>query len=378
MRCAWLAIAVGMSGCSALLGIDNFETAGTVDAATDGIDGALDGVDAPSCFGTLSPICFASPPTGSVLIDGAFDTSTDSRCDVRNQPNGQPQLCVIAGGTILVSTTVVTGSRPLVLVAAIQIDMSVLLDASSRRGGVTGAGADDPACSAASGTNASNGGGGAAGGGLGAAGGAGGLGGNGAAGGAALPTPAITALRGGCRGGEGGDGDDPASGGSAGSSGGAVALIAGTLVRIHANAAIYASGAGGGQGNSNEGSQSRGAGGGGGSGGLIVLDAPSIRNEGTVTANGGGGGGGGDCCSGFPGADGTTTSYMDRAAGGLNEGNNHGGIGGDGGAAVAVAGSAGTAPPGGGGGGGGGGGVGVIWVKGTVTGVQFSPAPTLN
>lgn len=365
------------AGCHALLGIDDFHTeapdAGADDAA---IDAAADAaIDAPSdaltCYGTLKPICFASVPMGNVILTGTLNTTTDPRC-VSYPQTGGPDLCVIAADTVTVQgATVVAGARPLVLVGATRVRVEAFLDASSRRGVVVGAAANPTGCPALAGTAASQGGGGGGGGGgFGVAGGGGGKGGNGATGSAGGPVVSpVTLIRGGCPGGKGGDGETGSAGGG-GDGGGAVVLLSGAMIQVTSTGGVFASGAGGGGASSGP---NRGAGGGGGSGGLLVLEAPAIDVQGTLTSNGGGGGGGGDAGGGQPGDNGTQQSYTQVANGGANEGASHGGPGGDG----AFLGS--TADPGldapNGGGGGGGGGVGVIWVKGTVSGgTKVSPA----
>jgi len=382
VRSAALVLVLVLPGCHVLLGIDDFQTAAPVDGSSDGGDGGPDAptdafvIDTPPgspCFGTLSPVCFATLPTGDLTISGSINTDTDPRCQVRTQPGG-PDLCAIAANNLTVSAAVATGSRPLVLVATQNLVVQGALNVSSARNGTIGAAANVVACAGKAGGNgALSGGGGGAGG---AMGGIGAAGGNAvlAPGGAMGPAVTITAIRGGCAGGRGGNGD-PDSGGPGGSSGGAIALLAGGKITIDATGAVYASGAGG-SANNSQGADD-GAGGGGGSGGLIVLDAPEVVMNGTVTANGGGGGGGGHLGSGSPGNDGSTSNYTQIATGGAGQGGGSSARGGNGGAGTTAA-TAGTGTAiggsGEGGAGGGGGAFGVIWVKGTLTGTRFSPA----
>lgn len=365
-------VVIALSGCHAVLGIDEFHTidAGDIDAPADAE------IDAPSdsltCFGTLKSICFTMPPTGDLMLSGTIDTSTDARC--ANYPQmGGVDLCVIAGATVTAGAVRVQGTKPLVVVGMTMVSITGSIDASSI-GTEVGGGANGAGCTVTTGQAQSSGGGGGGGGGFGVAGAGGGLGANGAMPGPSGAPIGVTQIRGGCPGGKGGDGE-PGSGGRLGASGGAIAVLAGTAIQVAGG--VYASGAGGG-GGSPLGTLNRGAGGGGGSGGLIVLEAPTINVTGTVAANGGGGGGGADAGTGFAGTDGTRMNYNVVPLGGNNEGGTHGGDGGDGGYVGGSA-KAGREPGVGGGGGGGGGGVGVIWVHGALTGSnRFSPVPQMH
>lgn len=373
-----LGLVIALSGCQSILGIDEFHTAGDAgpeaDAAADAPSDA--DIDAPSdsltCFGTLKSICFTTPPSGTVNLSGAFNTSSDARC-VNYPQSGGPDLCVVSAATINAGAMTVQGSKPLVLIATNTINVTGEVDASSSITGSIGPSANGAGCTVTTGGAQTQGGGGGGGGGFGALGGKGGGGAGGGAFGPAGATINVMQIRGGCPGGKGGDGET-GTGGTIGASGGAIALLAGTSITINNTGAVYASGAGGGAGSPS--GANRGAGGGGGSGGLIVLEAPSITVSGTVTANGGGGGGGADAGNGNPGQDGKKASYNVVALGGPNEVGTHGGDGGDGGATVTPA-RDGLLPPNGGGGGGGGG-VGVVWVHGTLTGTRVSPAPQVH
>src|SRR5665647_1823516 len=122
-----------------------------------GADAPIDAfvIDTPPgspCFGTLSPVCFATLPVGDVTISGVINTDTDSRCQVRTQVGG-PDLCAIAGDTVTVVSAgaSVTGSRPLVLVASQYLVVLGTLNVSSTRTTQIGAGANVAACAAANG-----------------------------------------------------------------------------------------------------------------------------------------------------------------------------------------------------------------------------------
>ncbi len=315
-----------------------------------GGSGSDGGVDTPGdgggCYGTgLLKICLTNPaPT--LTLGSAIDTDTEPSCLA-----AYPSVCAIGATELTVSTTVVaTGSRPLVLVAADTLSIAGTLDASSQRGGTSGAGSR-PACTMANGTANNTGAGGGAGGTFGGRGGNGGNGdnqNNNVAGGTSAPVAMQTMLVGGCGGSAGGAGG--AAGGAGGRSGGALYLIAGVQLQIPGH--VFASGAGGDGGSNNSG------GGGGGTGGMIGLDAPTVTVTGSVVANGGGGGGGagnGGGGAGSPGTDGATTNATTAAAGGIGGGG--GTTGGVGTAGSTLSGGSANSSPNGGGGGGGGAGI---------------------
>jgi hypothetical protein len=362
--CLGAAFVVGaahLGGCSKILGIEGFAL--TPDAPPD-----VPGPDAQLCWGSgLAPVCLNAPATGVRVLDTALDTDTLGTCtDLIAQPAG-PELCVIAATQINVSNTVTaTGTRPLMLLATDTIQIGGTLDVSSKRTAAKpGAGANFASCGA--GTAPTNG---TATTGAGGGGGGSfttptlGKGGNGgdsrdSAGvvvnnnGVSGSLLGLTFVRGGCRGQDGGDAG-AAQGGVGGAGGGAVYLLAGTSITVDGN--IYASGAGAAA------SAARAGGGGGGTGGLIGLEAPMIDVKGIVAANGANGSAGGTSVAGGVGADGPTMLYSTRP----------GGVA----ASAPTAGltSAGLST----GGGGGGGGIGIVWVKGTLTGTMISPTPTLN
>lgn len=353
-----------LGGCDQLFGLTHLaEDAGS---ATDGPppDAACPGV------GMLSNLCVES--SSSVTLTAALDTTDDVRCREIPQVDG-PALCVIDGASIVVSEHVqVTGTRPLVLLAATIVEIQQPLDASSKLGVRTGAGA--AACASGNGAAGSG-----TGGGVGAGGGAGGtfghMGGPGGAGQATTTLPAaggapgavtpLTAVAGGCSGGDGGFVLGSAARGGPG--GGAIYVIAGSQIHVAATGSINASGAGGAGGTSNNG------GGGGGAGGFIALDAPSIVLDGEVFARGGGGGGGGgNTASAGPGAE--PSNATAQTPGGAATAGGTGGGDGCGAPAGELGGFTAGATYGGGGGGGG---CGRIRLYGTRTGTAaVNPAPT--
>ncbi|MGE0402172.1 MAG: hypothetical protein AB7T06_36055 [Kofleriaceae bacterium] len=265
------------------------------------------------------------------------------------------------------------GTRPFAIIATGDVE---LVGTSLIEVGMGGAGAQT-ACAnpAKDGEPDSTGAGGGGGGALGADGGHGGDGDSdgdgsaGAEGGVAIAAP--SAIIGGCSGGRGGDAD-PDIGGAGGAGGGAVFVASATRISIGAAAGINAGGAGGQGGNKD--SDGDAGGGGGGSGGTILLEAPRVRNDGTLSANGGGGGEGSDDggSSGDPGDD----AILGTASAVGGDGKSSGGAGG------AFGGNS-TNPSGGpkpskrpGGGGGGGGSIGFIRVVAGEMDIGSKVSPT--
>lgn len=372
MRIWWAALLLA-TGCGRILGIGDFQLA---DAAGSGRDGGGDGAigDGALCVGNgfLGTVCLTADPPASIALGASINTDDAGACTQLIAQGTVADVCIVAAHTIAQQgTVVVTGSLPLALVALDSITIGGTLDASS--GGSAqrvGAGADPASCPALIGTDNNNGGTGGAGGGLGTPGGGGGNNSGGVLGAAADNPFTPTKLRGGCPGGSGGAGGTMNNGGVGGAGGGAIYLLAGSTITI--GGAIYASGGGGAGGG-----QNRGGGGGGGAGGFIGLEAPAIGVTGLIAANGGGGGGGGDGGAGFAGADGTTMTYSMPAAGGMPNDTKASG-GGSGGALQSAAQAGMNDANCCGGAGGGGGGIGIIWVKGTLSGTQISPTPTLH
>jgi hypothetical protein len=310
-RAIMLVAIAHLAGCRQILGLRDLPVepidAPTGDGHDDAVDAPPDGppIDALVCFGTSSEdtVCLTIGPTAPVTLPVAIDTD-GATCSpyVLSGPAG----CVIAATDITAAgTIVVTGTKPLILVATGTISISGTLDVASHRGGTLGAGHDPPACVA---------------GGLGAGGTFGGMGGTGIAGTTSAPVPPTT-LRGGCKGQNGGGNGF----GVGGAGGGAVLLIATTL---DLGGAINASGAGGVRGGMIDTH-----GGGGGSGGMIAIDAATITGTGKLVANGGGGASGTGQVLGGHGDDPSLTTPLVRAAGGASGGDG-GGVGGRGGAAT--------------------------------------------
>jgi hypothetical protein len=372
-------------GCRQLFGIDDTAVArdgGGEDAPPGAADAMIDAPlppDAAACAGVeygtgILRICLATPPVGAIAIGNqqVFDTTADPTC----QPGQDPAYCVLAYDTFVVALggrLRLTGSRAFVLVAR-SITISGRLDGASRSSFNTGGelpgigpGADSPLCGpSVLPMLVDSSGGGGAGGSFGGRGGAGGDGRTINTGGqpAIAPPPGgVTRLRGGCPGDAGAQGS---AAGAGGNGGGAVYLIATESIVVEIGAVINASGAGA-RGGDRAGGVDYG-GGGGGSGGMIGLDAPQIRNDGMVYANGGAGGEGGR-----NGQDGYNPPNAYTAApGGFGGGGNNGGEGGDGSVGSELDGGAGGAGAGvEGAGGGGGGGAGVIRVF-TTGGIQGS------
>jgi hypothetical protein len=289
------------------------------------------------------------------------------------------------------ATLQIVGDKPVVIAAWGNITASGELDASSVRGGRTGAGANPAACATGGATPgqiavASGGSGGGAGGAFGGNGGPGGRGDDntraGGSGGTALAS-APAGIRGGCPGSasgaagpsvEVGPPDETVSSGGAG--GGAVLLTARGNVTVTNTGVVRAGGAGG-AGSPND---TACGGGGGGSGGFVGLEAGgNLTMDGDILANGGGGGSsatytaGG--AAGNPGDDAHPADDGAAAGGGATTCGPPGGVGSGANVLAGIAGGEGL----GCGGGGGGGGAGFIMVRagGNVAGNGTrSPATT--
>ena len=104
------------------------------------------------------------------------------------------------------------------------------------------------------------------------------------------------------------------SGGTNPGGGGALQLLAGRSIVIGASGAVSLPGGAGDHGDTEIGGPGGYGGGGGGSGGALLVEAPAVRVEGTLAANGGGGGGAGD--GGKPGAYGTAEARAAEGGGG--------------------------------------------------------------
>lgn len=276
------------------------------------------------------------------------------------------------------STLIATGIRGFAIVASENITMraNVVIDVSAGGAGFRGdCGAGGPTVGEDD-TDGAAGGGGA---GFGDKGGKGGDGDNdggksdgGNSGDKAADDPA--GPLGGCPGAAGGRNTGSAiEGGAGGKGGGAVYLISAVAIGIATGAGINAGGEGGGGGLA-AGTEGDAGGGGGGSGGSIFLEAPVIRSEGTLAANGGAGGEGSD--GGAAGRRGAPGALAIGPAMGGSGGAPAGADGGSGGHRAATAGAA-PAMVLNGGGGGGGGSVGFIRVRSADAqlGANVSPEP---
>jgi hypothetical protein len=359
-----LLVLLACSGCSSILGIDNFKLS---DAGTTG-DDATDGPspDVPdSCLGPSGfAVCLNPPPMGKFTFDAAsvpIDTSPGGTACLTAQPTGwvsqgQPDACFIAATLIEIDAPMrVTGGRPLVLVStdAIRIPSNGSIDAAAHRGASAVPPASPSADCMAPSPPMENGGGnighgGGAGATFGTRGGPGGVGGAGQNQGgqpsAVIAVP--TKLRAGCNGGFGGRGQGPV-GPPGGLGGGAVYLVAKNEIIL--DGFINASGAAGQAGEFSSG------GSGGGAGGMVMLHASMISGNGIIIANGGGGAGGSNVFTmANAGADPSPSSPTLPAAGGGGAGA-PGGQGFAGASQAAPGQSAGANNTGGGGGGGGGG-----------------------
>ena len=322
MRFVVLAIT---AGCSFSPPLANTGNDGSTPDATPPFDSApgVDGTPTMPCFGPAGwEVCLAIVPINTETIVGSFDTGDDEQCanplPASWTAAGQPDACIVIAKRIDVTgnEVVVTGTRPLVLVASEMITIAGTLDVGSHRDPVN-LGPGSPATDCMTGRSPESegdGGGGGAGGSFMTKGGDGGNGDAddrdadpGAAGNASvLPSK----LRAGCPGQAGAQG-----GGASGQGGGALYLLAGQAIT---GGRIDASGGGGVEGGSKSG------GSGGGSGGMVVLYAPSVSLT-SINANGGGGASGANTPnSGESGADADVLMPLSAADGGDGAGGNGG------------------------------------------------------
>lgn len=340
------------------------------------------------CYGPTGwQACFDPAPTGLITLPTTIDTgkNTDQGglC-LKAQPMGwtAPQLdaCFIVSGSITVvggpTPTVVTGNRPLVLVASTAITVAGVLDVASHQNnqGPTFSSSEcAPFKQTPDDSKQNQGGGGGAGGsfttqaGNGGQGDAGGPGPGGTKNGqAAVASGTPTHLRGGCAGQEGGGRGQMEAG--AGGGGRAIYLISGGTIVIAATGVINASGGGG------SGSKSSTGGSGGGSGGMIVLYSPAVSVVGAkLIANGGSGSGGADSPINQRGGDGHDSNLLAPTAAPPGGSPN----GGDGYPATGNAMDGRGGNNNGGGGGGGGGAAGYIRSNLALTGATVSPVASI-
>jgi hypothetical protein len=328
--------------------------------------------DPALCFGSGAfTVCLPSLPSGPRTLAASTITTDADQCNegiVVDAGSGRPQLCVIAGTSVMVTGTIhARGSLPLVIIATdgdLRMQGGGIDVSSAHTIPAPGAGGSYGDCVASGNGNPdSNGAGGGAGGSFGTKGGNGGNG-SGTSGGTAGDVDPAAFVRGGCRGGNGGAG--MGGGALAGHGGGAVYLVAQN--QLFVSGFVDASGSGG-----LGATQMKSGGGGGGSGGLIALygkQGITIVDGTPIFANGGGGGAGaGSASIGGPGSESPAPNVIGGGGTGAAT------VGGNGAIDTMQGETPGTAPKGGSGGGGG---VGVIKiVGGTITGTgAFSPPAT--
>ncbi len=381
MRPVWL-LALAALGCRGILGIDGpiHLVDAPIDETPEVCAWSPRGFDPCALTTPAPPLTLAGGPYTYDTTDSGGALTDDNSHEVVRQSTltlslfGGAPVAVLSVTSLTIAegvTVVVTGRKPLLIVARETIEIGGVLDAGSRVGLTNidahiaqtvqfGAGANE-GCGLNIGGDGrdaptTGGSGGGGGGGFQGAGGMGARGGStsaaGGAGGAVVP-PSV--IRGGCPGGASGPAGDiataPATRASqtrGGAGGGAIRLVAQQSITVAGS--ISAGGAGG------AGAPLRSAcgGGGGGAGGYIALEAPTVTISGALGANGGGGGGGGGATDfGNEGADGKID--LQPAPGGPTSSNGCGQAGG-GGAVTPQLGGADAVPPGSCGGGGGGGG----------------------
>jgi hypothetical protein len=320
---------------------------------------------------------------------------TSAIATVVRQVDG-PELCVLSTGAFRITedgTLFVHGSRPLVIMAAGDVRIDGLLDASATdveagpggyRGGSEGGavemwGGDGPHGGEVGAHEGSFDDGGGGGGGFCGAGGAGGAGGTipalgGAGGGTAPLSWELSPLYGGSGGGRG-RGAFLSTGTNAGFGGaGGGALQISTRSRIRISGQILVGGGGGLPGQNLFGTtQNWGSGGGAGSGGAVLLEASEVEiDAGRIIAAGGGGGGSAGSRSGLPGQDGRAAG-LGRADGGAGD-DVLGADGGDGSSPTELSGEQGGQNPRlNGNGAGGGGGAGCILIRTADATLEGSP-----
>lgn len=372
-----VAISIGTGGCGFSLSVGDAPP-----APPDAPPG-----DGPCAFSTFIDTC-PLPRGDSLALAGTHMFDTDS--GLLTDPLGtiipvktatvnlaQDTLevqAIFVDELTLDGVLVARGSRPFAVIATGDVE---LIGSSVLEVGIGAAGARETCANGAKkGEDDSTGAGGGGGGGFGDQGGRGGDGdtdgdgSSGADGGLASSLP--SGIIGGCPGGAGGDGAE--EGGRGGAGGGAIFVVSATKIAIGGNAGINAGGEGGQGGKKTPGNRGDGGGGGGGSGGMILLEAPIVRNDGTLSANGGGGGEGSDD-GGSSGRPGSNALLGTMAAPG-GDGNSSGGARGSSGGNSTM--PSGSGPNSGrGGGGGGGGSVGFIRVVGSQMdlGSKVSPLP---
>ena len=134
-----VAVLFALTGCSSIFGLHE-PTHGTVadgpamdsaDASDTG-DGAIP--DGSMCIGHGAlTVCFDSLPVTTAQLATSIDTTNDSACStsVHWIDASQPDACFIAGTDVVQSgTTTIIGSRPLVVIALANLQITGFLDAS--------------------------------------------------------------------------------------------------------------------------------------------------------------------------------------------------------------------------------------------------------
>lgn len=283
-----------------------------------GLPGPDSAPDAPACPADTDvahvPVVFESPGVLAIAWDNNVTLDTNSTIvpgsvtellNTRQESELGPDLAVLRVDSLTIeqgATVMVTGDRPLVIIASGPVRVDGTIDAAANRD-IPGPGGNHEFANPGGGqagttgeTFDDNGAGGA---GSATPGGNGGCGGNcnepgsiaGGPGGVEFGDAALTTLVGGASGGNGGtDSNCRVSPGGAG--GGAIQIY--SRERISIAGGINVGGGGGYGGVRHEGDCPSATGGAGGrSGGAIFLQAPVVDVTGTLSANGGGGGGSG-------------------------------------------------------------------------------------
>jgi hypothetical protein len=239
----------------------------------------------PSNQGAFGDLWSTGGATVALPQDAKFDTSVDcaatsilGACEAKVPSTGGSAACVCRSATMTIKNLTVVGTRALVLFVRESVTIAGTLDVAANAK-ADGPGADRETAdggaafvqvdASSSATNAD-----------------------------------LIPLRGG-QSGSFGNGNAAGGGG-----GGAIQITAGTVINLDPTGIIQAGG-GGGEANAF-------SGGAGGAGGAILIEAPRVRIEGMLLANGGGGGGGGNGSSvGGAGAS-ARTSGKDPATGGTS------------------------------------------------------------
>jgi len=286
------------------------------------VPGALLDPDA----GDLTGLQAVDTTSLSVDIGAGLTTTLPAGVHFAVADAGASGVAVLSVGAMIVDHAVaVSGTRPLVILAAQKVSLSQVIDVSAK-GLAPGPGGYGPGLGPGAGGNGkpqsggsdNSGGGGGGHGALGASGGDTSTGVLGGTAGAMYSMPLVG-------GSGGGRGDPVACSNSGGAGGGALQVFSAVEIAVDSAGGIRAGGGGGAPGCEIDSSNVT-SGAGGGAGGWVLLEAPRITVSGTVAANGGGGGGGasGGTGNGGPGengvygtrqADGGTGAIANREGG---------------------------------------------------------------